>query len=362
MNVIAVYGDLHLSERSPRYSHALDVLDGCISLALDRGAQHHVFLGDVFEGDPTPDEYAAFLSRVLQLVKHGHVMIIRGNHESYSAYKFFELLDPRIIVAWDSFRTVEIDGANVLLIPYPTRHKRPFADLDESSISGSMREAAQRIGQEIVGWDDPPRPLLVFGHFTIEGTTTRDAEFELHHASEVVVPLEYLRPASLVRVGHIHRAQQDVTGSLYRCSFAEAEDLKVFTLVTIVDRVTVTSEEIPTPCRGMREFALELSEIGPTKLMEIEEAAAAGNEIKLVVSMDSTEMARYDASVFEKIERLAPLFVLEKDVRPVQRVRAPELRSDMGLLEELLAWARATDIELPPERVAALGQKLEGLT
>jgi DNA repair exonuclease SbcCD nuclease subunit len=369
---IACFGDLHLEEKSLRYAHALEVLDSCIDIAIAKHAVTvFVFCGDIFEGDPTPDEYHAFLQRLYRLLERGRVLIIRGNHESYDAYKFFELLSPMITVAWDDFRTVDLGVARVLLIPYPVRYRPPFHTVDQDTISGSMRASvsiiADKIAEEAYHIKSAGvNKLLVFGHFTVEGMTTRDTDFERHSPNEVVVPFEALAPAAMVKVGHIHRAQQltrkvGSVGDLYRCSFAEADDRKIFSVITVGNDSSFLDEEIETPCRFMREFALELDQI-PVVLEEIEAAAVAGNEIKVVVSMDSTEITRYDQTVFDKVRATAPVFVLEKDVRPVQRVRAPELRADMNLAEEFFAWVHATGTEIPVGRLPNIGEKLGQLT
>lgn len=376
MTLVAAFGDLHLDENSPRYVHALEVLDRCINSAIVAArtrAQYQssppvfVFTGDVFEGDPTPDEYFAFLQRVYKLLEHGLVLIVRGNHESFEAYRFFELLSPMITVAWDSFQVVDLDVARVLLVPYPVRYRPPFHDVDQETIAGSTRAAAGVIANAVreAAARKPVRPLLVFGHFTVEGMTTRDTDFERHSTNEVVVPLEALAPAAVVKVGHIHRAQQltdrvGSVGDLYRCSFAEAEDPKIFSLITVQPDGSVTEEAVPTQCRGMREFALELDQISG-QLAEITAAAEEGNEVKVTVSMDSTEVARYDQSVFDAVRAVAPYFLLEKDVRPVQRVRAPDMRLDMSLAEEFFAWTSAVGIDVAPDRAAGLNDKLQRL-
>ena len=111
----------------------------------------------------------------------------------------------------------------------------------------------------------------------------------------------------------------------------------------------------------MREFALELDNLTSATLREIEDVAAQGIEIKVVLSMASTEVSRYDPTVFDKVKATAPLFVLEKDVRPVQRVRAPALQPNMNLTEEFFAWTQAIGTEIAAERMPSIGEKLREL-
>jgi len=149
-------------------------------------------------------------------------------------------------------------------------------------------------------------------------------------------------------------------GDLYRCSFAEAADPKIFSLIAVQPDGSVTEEAVPTPCRGMREFALELDQV-PGQLAEIAAAASEGNEIKVTVSMDSTEVARFDPAAFDAVKAAAPYFLLEKDVRPVQRVRAPDMRPDMSLAEEFFAWTAAVGIQVASDRMTDLNDKFQQL-
>lgn len=365
VNLITL-GDIHLEERSPRYIHALEVLDHCIDVGIQRNAKVWICCGDVFEGEPTPGEYHAFLRRVYRIIEHGGmVAVVRGNHEAYSAYSFFELLSPMIRVAWDSCVTIDWGSTRILLIPYPVRYRPPFDVVNQETIAGSMRGAVDVIANEIRKAVERAQPLLVFGHWTIEGESTRDADFERHSPNEVVVPIAALAQADLVKTGHIHKAQQVTekigsVGSLYRTSFAEADDPKIFCLITVADDGTITTEDIPTGCRGMREYTLALDEI-PLMLSTIEAEATAGNEIKITISMESTDVGRYDPATFDKIRAAAPYLLIEKDVRPVQRVRAPALRANMDLTEEFMEWARVTEIPVEARR-AGLRTKLSELT
>lgn len=373
MTRICVIGDLHLSERSPRYEHTLAVLDQVLEHGQHLNAQAYIFCGDIFEGDPSPAEYHEVLQRLYRLIKRSKlVFVIRGNHESYDAYRFFELLSPMIEVAWDTLVTFDLEDARLLLIPYPVRYRPPFHDVSQDTIAGSMQDTARMIADAVRGAADSvpkdqrgvTRPLVVFGHFTIEGMTTRDTEFERHSANEVVVPLAAFAPATLTKVGHIHRAQQltpavGSVGDLVRCSFAEADDPKIFAMISVEDG-KITDEPVPSPCRGMREFSVELDDLQAT-LPTIEAAATQGLEIKVVVGMNATETARYNPAVFDTVRATAPYFLLEKDVRAVQRLRAPALQANMDLREEFLVWAGAVGIELSGERQARIDEKLREL-
>lgn len=371
MDTLALIGDIHLSERSPRYQHALEMLCWTMMDALSEGATHFFFLGDIFEGRPSPREYADFIKILLSFASHGgYVGICRGNHEDYEALSFFEALNPTIVVAWDGTRSIQLKSVRIFMIPYPTRHKAPYDQLnDGGTIAGGMRAAADRIGTWVRDEKEGGAarwPLLVLGHFTIEGMTTRDTEFELHQSNEVVVPVTAFEPAALTVVGHIHRAQEVTptvigAGDLYRCSFAEADDEKSYILVR-ADQDGLQWERRPVPARPMLAFKVELDAITADWVSTVAAAAQAqGAEVKITVEMDEEQAPRYARSVFDPIESVSPHLVVERTVRPTQRVRAPQISVAMDVRSQLEAWLRATQQDVVPERVDRLIQKFDEL-
>jgi len=362
---VAVFGDLHLSRPSPRYEHALYVLDRAIRDAREQNAEAFVFLGDVFEGKPAPREYADFIGIMLDLVQDGQVFIVRGNHEDFEAYSFFEGISPLIRVAWETFEMVGLDTLRLLLVPYPVRQRRPFEDLDDTTIASSMRAAADRIRSTVnAAALDKRLPLVVLGHFTIEGMTTRDTEFELHQANEVVVPVDAFALADLTLVGHIHRAQEVTptilgVGDLYRTSFAEAEDEKSYVLIQARHGEPLRWERRTTEARPMLDLAVELDEISAAWIATVVQQAK-GKEVKIRVSMEAEQAGRYDPAVLEPIRAVAAYMPQpERVVRPKQRVRAPEVSRAMTTGDQLLSWMRATDQPMEPERVERLLAKLQ---
>jgi calcineurin-like phosphoesterase family protein len=364
---LAVFGDLHYQENTPRAEHALDVLDAALRDATEQGATHFYFLGDVFEGIPTPTEYRAILERIVG--KPVVIGIVRGNHEDFNAYAFFELfrVGLHISVADTDFITDHFREADVLLIPYPVRHRAPFHDLvTDGTITGSIRAAASRIEERIqrtARWStENYRPLIVLGHFTIGGMTTRDTEFERHQANEVVVPVSAFAPAALTIVGHIHRAQ-DITptiigaGDLYRTSFSELGDDKSYVLVTVKDAV-VTWERRPTQARGMMEVEIALDAVTESRIQSLAREAA-GREIKVRITMDEEQAPRYNPAAFAVLETAAAYVVLERQVRPTQRVRAPEITVTMSPADQLAAWLRATETSVSTDRMERLLHKID---
>lgn len=340
------------------------VLEAAVADARRAGADGFVFLGDIFEGKPHPREYGDFIAIMMELAKDSLVWIVRGNHEDYEAYTFFEGLSQMIRVAWDEIVVSPVAGLRLLLVPYPTRGRAPFHDLenDDGTIMGSMRAASQRIRRKIQEADPQPLPLIVLGHFTIEGMTTRDAEFEQHHANEVVVPVDVFGPAALTFVGHVHRAQElgngriIGVGDLYRTSFAEIDDPKSYVLL---DTDTLTWERRPTLAREQLDLTVELNDLSTAWIDDVVRRAK-GKEVKIRVGMEAEQAPRFDPRVFEPIGAVAAYMPLpERVVRPKQRVRAPEVNRVMTIGDQLVAWMRATDQPTDQERMDRLFAKLE---
>jgi DNA repair exonuclease SbcCD nuclease subunit len=364
---LALIGDLHLDERSVRYQHCLQVLDWTIQNAITvHDVDGFIFLGDLCEGIPTPHVFSALATRFNRIRKAGSwPAIVQGNHEDYETGMMLAWLDVRD-VAWNTMPTLH-DEASILLVPYPRRGRPPFEDLgDTDTISGSMMAAARRIHRELEiklkAATAHGVPLIVCGHFTVAGMRTRDAEFEAHQATEVVVPPELLHGAALVAVGHIHKAQ-DVTptiigvGSLIRHSFAEADDEKSYTLVTVAGS-QVTWERIPVPARKMIALQIQWPMSG------FDEGVLTGflsepDEVKLTVSIPEDQLATFDASVFDPIKERAAHFLLEKVALPVERTRAPEIAKAATLSQQVRTWLEATEQRPDPARLDRLMAKVD---
>jgi hypothetical protein len=382
---LALIGDLHLSGRSPRYAHVLSVLDHVITDALARGVQGFCFLGDVVEQAPAPMEIADLAQRLGAIREGGAwVAIAQGNHEHADCGAIWECLG--VMSAWDRFRTMDVVDAVVLLCPYPRRGRAPYDDLrDDGTIAGNMRAAAERVSDAVsavLEQCDGRVPLLVLGHFTIAGMRTQDSTFEIHSATEPILPVDAFKGVAFVGVGHIHREQwycehhgfwnggsldacgcgalaRDArlrgVGSLIRHSFAEQTDPKSYTLLT-VDGGRVTHERIPVPAREQLVYEILWPDvIQPEHILD-------GAEVKVIVQIPADRVAMFDPSAFDALRARTALFVLEKRVIPVERVRAPEIGASGRIEDQLTTWLEATDQQVDEPRRARLLTKAGEVT
>ena len=398
---LAIVGDVHLQEKSHRFEHTLDVLDWIIddfqqSIQRFQGDAGAVFCGDISEGNPSPREYFQFIRRLNRLdgvldnaVGHYAIGIVRGNHESLDAVSVFELLGPSFVVADSKFERMEFMDARVLLVPYPRRGHPPFDAMPgvEASIQDSFKASSDIIAAAIQRQASElslgPAPVLVVGHFTIEGMTTRDTEFEQHHGTEVVVPRSSLAGATLVAVGHVHRPQEwrngtwidprdsDVVlpvadpvllgvGSIIRNSFSEAEDKKSYTIVTMNQR-SLMWERRSLPVRDMVEIHVGFDDAAE----QIEQLAAAipenKAEIKVVLSLRDVDRPLLNESIFAPLRDRALHFAWEPKTTSTQRVRAPQVSATAQLKHQFDEWAKATGLQIEKDQLVRINRKLDGL-
>lgn len=366
---LALIGDIHLHASSPRYAHTLEVLDWTIADALARGATGFVFLGDVVEQAPAPMEIADLAQRFGAIADGGAwAAVVQGNHEHADCGAIWECLG--VTCAWDRFRSIDGGDAVVLLLPFPRRGRSPYDHLlDDGTIAGNIAAARTRITDAVEAYREQytDRPLIVCGHFTCEGMRVKDSTFEVHSASEVVVPRTAFAGVALAACGHIH-TPQDVSadppiigvGSLIRHSFSEARDEKSYTLVTIIGGSQMSWERVPVPCREMREEYITWRSDMDRASVEHEASLGVytGHEVKLVVEIPADQVATFDPSMFDAIKARAALFVLEKRVIPVERVRAPQLGASGRLEDEVRTWLDATGAEVDEARRARVMGKV----
>jgi DNA repair exonuclease SbcCD nuclease subunit len=179
-------------------------------------------------------------------------------------------------------------------------------------MAATAAEIARLVDNVVSHYHD--RPTIVLGHFTIEGMAVQGTEFEVHQATEVVVPRSAFAHVALTAVGHIHRPQDlrhgiIAVGSLIRHSFAEKDDVKSYTLVS-VDSDQVTWERRPVPCRDMLEESVQWGAGTAVALPTAD--VCAGKEIKLVVEIREDQLATFDPSVFDPIRAAAAYFVFDR--------------------------------------------------
>ena len=345
--------------------------DWSIADAIDQGATAFVGLGDVVEGDPDGEERYELGRRYREMKQHGPVYEVLGNHEERHALRWLEFLG--VTVAWDSFVvSILADQAYLLLAPYARKGHTPYDQMSSNrGFEASSHAAAEILTSAVrrVRQSCRQEPLIVAGHWTVNGARLSENDHEIHAATEMVVPVEAFDEVDLAVSGHIHKAQEIApnivyTGSLYRCSFAEAKDEKSYLLIT-VDGDAVTWARRPIPCREMVEHRLVWT---PELAAALQEPGAFGNldgnrnwEVKITLEIPQDQFSTFDRSVFAPLEQAASYFVLDKQIVTAQRTRNPEIARAQTLADQFFVWIEATQGPVDPARRERLQQKLAHL-
>jgi hypothetical protein len=364
---IGVVGDLHISARSRRTAHVLEVLDWVIEDGQKRGVTDWVLAGDLVEGSPSGSEEEMLVER---LVKMRSVGVCLGNHEAKDAFKWLPYF-PGVTFAGPTWAMMDLPGGvAVQLIPYPWSNHPPFDDLQyDGTIDGMLAAARMRLasivseGRRMAG----NRPHIIVGHFTIESMVTRDTAFEVHSAREVIATMDMFgHDAALVGVG-----------GLVRHDFSEAEDPKSYTIVAVDDdapallhavlvghihkqqvvrrgtkRLGVSLEQVLVPARQM--MVLTVSSLEELNGLE---NLVAGQEVKITVEMRADQKAHWTPDVFTAIADAAAELKIDPHVQTVQRVRAPEIAKSDRLADQVIAWLDATDQSISAEQRERLRAK-----
>lgn len=372
---LAFFGDRHISSKSPRYQHALAMWDFAITDAIEQGATAFIGLGDVCEGDPNGEERVEIGKRYKTMLDHGAVYEVLGNHEHRDALRWLELLG--VTVAWNRFMISNLGEATLLLAPYARKGYEPYDQIPAGlSIEDSSRACAARLA-EVIARLRQNKTLIVAGHWTVDGMRLGEGDYEIHSAQEMIVPRSAFEGAALVVTGHIHKAQALAdegevpnilsAGSLYRCSFSEADQPKSYVLVT-VDRGGGTWERRGIPCHKMWAETIRWGSTPSTMLVEAwlgripsPWPIIVDKEAKLTVEIPEDMLGQFDPSVFEPLRLATHHFVLDKQVITFQRTRAPALVQSETLQEQFEKWLEATgqEVGLRSRELAAKLAELE---
>ena len=362
---LAFLGDRHIDSRSERFRYALQQWDTAIQTAIDLGAEAFVCLGDVCEGDPDGPERLALAERYERMLAVGPVYEVLGNHEAYSALGFLKYMG--VQVAWNDFLLTEVpDSCVLLLVPYPRRGRAPFQNLGGDTIEGSMVAAAVRIAKHVQDAraiaDAKHLPLIVGGHFTIESMRVSSSDFEIHVGREVIVPIAALQKADLTVTAHIHRAQHVTprivgVGSLYHCSFAEADEKKGILLVEAHGQEGITHTAVELMGRDHLDIRLTGAEF-KLQHAHVQMRVTARTEIKLTLELEPGDPFNYEP-LLQPIRDLAAYCVVKKERKQVLRpVRAPEIAAATDVREQFKVWL---DVTHQPSS-DGIYQKLEEIT
>lgn len=334
-----------------------------------QGATVFCGLGDVLEGTPSGEESYEIGLRYRDMLDHGRTFEALGNHCEYQALRPFTLLGVK--VAWDEILVEDLGDVVLMVSPYMRRGRPPYDQIPEGlSIAESMQTAPKILTERIAAViASTTKPVLLAGHWTVEGATVGTGDLELHAGHEAIVPLAALDGVALTVLGHVHKAQDAapnvlVAGAMYRTSFGEARYTPSYVLVT-VDAGRVTWERRAIPCRAMFVETLDWPLTASMRASLTDTRSLdwlRGQEMKLTVRCPEDQLGTFDPSAFDAVKDVASLFVLERETVSMQRTRVPEIAMANSPDVQLAAWLRATEAEIDAATLERLTAKLSEAT
>lgn len=256
-----------------------------LSHLVNEAVKHEVDLfilaGDIVSTGRPSTETLMMLADILQpLVDAGiPIDLDEGNHERLyvpamhrtSSNVLGQMLGRQLGVQVVTNITLTSYGSvDVLTIPYPPK-SRILASLGQTRVDPTkgdgivVRHVLQEC-EELLSKRDLSIPLIISGHFSVDGIGLPGSEQDIANLMNEVVfpvqPFEDFDPA-YIALGHIHTPQKLGTRTYYsgspnKLTFTDANDIKGGNLVTIDGPGEHSMKRILTPMRGM--YKIDLNE------------------------------------------------------------------------------------------------------
>lgn len=229
MSHAIILGDVHLGKGinigragvganlNSRVADQLNLLDWTLEQAVERGVDHIIVTGDVFEEPkPHPSLITMFLAWLKKCQAYEvNVHIILGNHDMLRSGMVFTS-------SLDIINEVELDGINVykdintIFIGSSAITMMPFRDR-KSFACNSNAEALEILRESLV-YELATAPVtykkILVGHLAIEGSIPIGDEID-DMANELFCPLSMFNGYDYVWMGHVHKPQVMKKGKPY---------------------------------------------------------------------------------------------------------------------------------------------------
>jgi DNA repair exonuclease SbcCD nuclease subunit len=360
----------HHFDRHGRFAECIRVHRGMVEVAKREKIDLFLSAGDVFERASSPIERDTVAEWLLSMAELCPVVIAKGNHDArLDAAIMGRLKSTHPIIVIETAEVVQVAGATIAVMAWP----------DRSSIlqaAGESGEAADDVAQTALrnvmrGLGDVlaacPGPRIALGHFMVDGAITSTGQPLLGQPIRVgLSDLELLR-AQLGVMGHIHKAARyDVggapffyTGSPFRTDYGQLEKKTILLAEFDVDRL-VRTEEIDSGATPMVHFSGAWSEADKTLVVEWDEEAVAGAEVRLryTVPRDQRTIAWSNAQEHKRamLDCGAVRVKVEEVPVVVNRARAPAVARSKAIVDKLPAHWESIGFDPGDRRAAILGK------
>ncbi len=370
-------GDWHV--RDADIEEIILCLAKITDMAHQQGPDLIVIAGDLFHSQDTKlDSPSAKLVvfTISKLAEVAPVAIVLGtpSHDG-KAPEILELVTgkypvrvasrPMQVVLKDDRRLFDIEYLNAMnsgkieaivsLIPQPTKQ---FLQTTDEGISEAMSGIFAGFGAKASEFDVPH---ILVGHWNVGGAELSTGQFMTGRDIEISRDQMALAKADLICLGHIHKAQEFYSGSIYRVNDGELEDkgFWIHHLINDADGFFVESEFIQTACKKLIRVNQDLT--NPNEQSRTINADGAYVRIDMKVWQD--EAAKINKEALEQFYMDAG--ALGVDIRlirvPRETLRAESVRQAETLSDKIIEQAKIKGEEVP-EGVLLLAEKLESMT
>lgn len=362
---IAVLGDPHFGagyslgkvdsywQLNSRLIDHANTFDHVVDQIADEGVSHLVITGDVYEHRrPEVSQIVAFSERLGRLSDLGiHTHIVVGNHDLVRAHKtttidmLGRLRLPLVHVHADvgSYYCEDAHGGpglNLVFFPFRTRYMLQCPTNRRAADYLSTRLEYEMSSLEVQA------PVLLVGHFALQGAKSQDNALEKHVVSEVVLPLSMFADVDMTVMGHIHQFQklsEDPpilhVGSMERTDFGEAKYPKYF-LIAESSEEGLGYELRVLPVRALYDISIDCTgRQDPMQhaLAQLDEFAAThrmfGSIVRVEVMIDEKDAQTVAAGAI--VEKLVKGMAVHHCLPPSFVVIAQRQLRDSAITERL---------------------------
>lgn len=188
-------------------------------------------------------------------------------------------------------------------------------------------------------------PAIFAGHCTVKGSVTSTGQKMIGRELEFGVADLKLANCDIYCLNHIHKAQKInsnifYSGSITRLDHGETENKGVF-FHEFSDGGTVESRFVRTPARVMKTVSSTEGGLPDNSMLE---GIQEGDIVRIRFTVREDELSKVDEQALRRaaIAKGAADVTFDKDIIPIQRVRAEGISRLSTLEEKLIAWGSTT--------------------
>jgi len=326
MTSAIILGDIHLGKGTnigknavgatlnSRIVDQLNLLDWTLEQAVEKGVEHIIITGDVFEDPrPRPELITMFIAWLKKCQAYNlHVHIIMGNHDILrSGFVYSSPLDIISEVELENINvykqvdTIHIGTTAFTFVPF--RDRKSFGVTSNADAISILRDG---LTYELASIPVTYKKILV-GHLAIEGSIPIGDEFD-DLTNELFCPLDMFKGYDYVWMGHVHKPQVMKkkkpfiahVGSMDISNFGETDYKKHIVIIDCVTDQEFTIEYLPTRALKKLNITVPKDTEDPTEyvISQIKKNKDSLDKaiVRVEVTMESADLKSISKSAIEK--------------------------------------------------------------